>query len=328
MKILIKTHPSTNSVIKSGKYGNHISGYHIFNHLRTWRKQGHTVNFIGLQNFVDASETYDVLFFRGFNSIRFEPEFGIQLLQNFKGKKILYLEGGDTDTDIGKYFDVVFTPETDATYNWWKKKYPNKDIRRIAWTCTELDIIDKDLNNPYPDDKFRCIYTGIYNDRMLGMFNEIAKDFNVVLGGIYYDGKVCRGLGELEVDKLQPNIQIINNRINPVCNRGLFEFGEQYPYHLYADVGLNLYAYNFEGALSSKLIDYLVCGLFVVTEETCPNRHRLEEINGGISVKWDDIKGLKEVLGTIKSRNVVKESIKQKARAIFSPDVVCEEILK
>ena len=324
MKILIKSHLSTETVIQTGKFGNHISSYHVFNHLQAWEKLGYEVHFTTVAH---DWENYDVLFFRGYNSFRPDLKNSIKMLKEFKGKKILYLEGLDNETNIGQYFDVIFIPELDSHYNKWKEKYPNKDIRKITWTSTDFELIDKG-KNPYPDNKFRCIYTGIYNDRMLKTFNELAKmDENIVLGGIYYDGKVCRGLGENEVKELSSNIQIINNNTNPVCNRGLFEFGEQYPYLRYADVALNLYAYDFEGSLSSKLIDYLCCGLPVVCEDTCPNRYRVGDWDG-IIIKWNNFNELFNAIHAIKFQKLNKQEIMNKAREIHNPITICKEILK
>jgi len=311
--------------MKTGKCGNHISGYHVFNHLQAWEKLGHEVHFtVGDYNY----NNWDVLFFRGYNSFRPDINDSIKMLQEFKGKKILYLEGLDEETNIGEYFDVIFIPELNSTYNKWKEKYTTKDIRKIAWTSTEFEIIDTG-KNPYPDKKFRSIYTGIYNDRMLTMLNRLALECEyIVLGGIYYDGKVCRGLGENEVKSLSPNMQIINNNINPVCNRGLFEFGEHYPYLRYADLAINLYAYNFEGSLSSKLIDYLTCGLPVVCEHTCPNRHRIDQYDAGIVVDWDNFDQLYRAIEKVKRLNYSKEGIQYAARQVHNPITICEEILK
>ena len=124
ISILIKSHPSTQPIINIGKFPTHVSGYWNFLHKKIWESFGHTVTFIGEDGCISDWKKYDILFFRGYNSFRYQPDFAINLLKGFRGKKILYLEGFE-ENDIGQHFDTVFIPELDVHYDMWKKKYPN-----------------------------------------------------------------------------------------------------------------------------------------------------------------------------------------------------------
>ncbi len=320
MKILIKCLNSTYHLLKIKKYPNHIGGYHVFNHFRTWKKLGHQVEFIGEKLTPNDWQNYDVLFFRGFNSFRNEAEFAIKILKEFKGKKILYLEGGD-EGDIGQYFDTVFIPELPIILEKWKTKYPNKDIRPIAWTSPEFELMDTG-DNPYPDKKFRIIFTGIFNNRYLNNFRDLAKlGENIVLGGIYYDGKICRRFTKEEMKSLPPNIQVIGSG-------GIFTFGTHFPYLRYADLAICFYPYKKPGALSSKLVEYLCCGIPVVGEDTVPNKNRILQYKAGLICKWNNFDSLYQTIYSAKCQSWDRQLIQDKARYFHNPDKICEEILK
>jgi len=322
MKILIKTHEGTFKVIKNGMFENHISSYHNFNHNSNWQKQGHQVAFIKEDsNWRDEIDQYDVLFFRGYNSFRYQPEFAVELLKAFKGRKILYLEGTD-ENDIGQYFDTIFVPEIEMHYKQWVVKYlgQNKDIRMIPWTSPEFDLLDYG-ENPYHTSEFKVIYTGIFNERMLNIFKAVAEEgYLTYIGGSYYDGKILRELTDYEfVD--------FPRKLNLISRQHRFIFGQHFPFLRYADVALNLYAYDFEGALSSKLTEYLCCGLPVICEKTCPNRFRVSDFRAGAVVEWNNIKAILYAIEMIKESGISKEYIKQIAREHHDPYLICQKIL-
>lgn len=319
MKILIKCLPNTYNILKTKKYGNHTGGYHVFNHYNTWKSQGHQVDFVGEEKFKIGWRDYDVLFFRGYNSFRLEEKSAKDLLTQFQGRKILYLEGG-YEKNIGDFFDTIFIPEVQWHLDKWKVKYPDKDIRPIAWTCPELKLMDEG-DNPYTTSEFKIIYTGIFNTRMLNIFKMLArKNYSIYLGGMYYDDKILRRFTKEEVKSLSINLHLIHKNT-------IFPFGYQFPFLRHADLALNLYAYNFEGALSSKLTEYLCSGLPVICEDTCPNRNRVIEYEAGMIVKWDDFDSLWMAIETIKQKKIDKQRIMDKARSFHNPEKICKEIL-
>ncbi len=320
MRILIKCHSGTYALMDKGGKGNHIGSYHNFLHYNVWKKQGHQVEFIGEELIPDNWQDYDILFFRGYNSFRQEYDFSVKILKEFKGKKILYIEGGD-EKNIGQLFDTVFVPELSVNVEKWKVKYPKKDVRPIAWTSPEFDLIDKG-DNPYPDKKFRIIYTGIFTNRFLDNLKELAKRGEyIALGGIYYDGKICRHFTVEEMKGLHPNIQIIGKQ------NGIFTFGEQFPYLRYADLAICFYAYPKPGGLSSKLTEYLVCGLPVVCEHSTPNSERVIQYDAGLIVDWNNLEMLYNAIQHIKATKYDKQQIQNKARYFHNPEKICKEIL-
>lgn len=324
MKVLIKTNSYTHNLEAKG-IGNHIGTYWNFLHYDCFKQLGHEVTFYEktekLPQITNNCEGYDILLCRGYLSLRYENEFLVKTLKTFKGRKILYLEGGD-EGDIGQYFDTIFIPELKSIEDKWRKKYPNKDIRPISWTSVDFNFMDKDIVNPYPDNKFRTIYTGIFTQRFLDNLIKLANmGESIVLGGIYYDGKICRGFTKEEKEKLPSNLQLFSNN-------GIFLFGGHFPYLKYADLAICFYAYSFEGGLSSKLIEYLNCGLPVICEDTVPNRYRVEQYNAGSIIKWDDFNSLYEGIQKEKKLKRDKNDIKNKARNIHNPTKISEEILK
>lgn len=332
MKILIKTHSATYLKDMRG-LGNHISGYWNFLQYDCFKQLGHEVMFYGqraIPDFVtDKHEGYDVLLCRGYNSLRSgETDFITRGLKTFKGKKILYLEGTD-ENNLGQYFDVVIVPETPVIAQEWRVKYPNKNIKMLPWTSLMFDFIDKDTNNPYPNDgKYRSIFTGILIKRFLDGFIELAKrGENIVLGGLYYDGKTCRGFTGEEMKALPPTIQIINPH-----RGGIFTLGEHFPYLKHADLGLSPREHSGEwadrGSLSAKLIEYLCCGLPVVCEDATSNRQRVTEYNAGTIVPWKNVNAMYEAIQKEKALRRNKQEIQTKARAVHDPLKISKEMLE
>ena len=111
MKILIKAQYGT-YVYLDNKEMTHVSFYWNFLHRNIWSKQGYDVKFIGREakgnDIISSHEGYDLLFFRGINSYKAEEKYVLNLLTEFKGIKILYLEACKT-LPFMKHFDrIVF----------------------------------------------------------------------------------------------------------------------------------------------------------------------------------------------------------------------------
>lgn len=328
MKILIQAQPLTYSTLKQKSFPFHISAYHNFLHYNVWKKQGYEVNFYGEKTFEDKVITsykgYDTLFFRGYNSFKPSLEFVKKTLSKFNGRKILYLEGADK-YGVGEYFDTVFIPEVETHYNWWKEKFPKKDVRRIPWTCPEFALLDKDESNPYKNNHFKLLYFGNIKQRYLKIIKKLAeKGEHIILGGMLSNPPaMCRGFMKNEIKNLHPNITLINK-----ARGGLFTFGTQFSYLKFADLGLCFYPRKKEGSLISKMTEYLCCGLSVIGENSIPNRNRIIECNGGQIVEWDNFNELYDAIQKEKEVKRNKKEIMKKARGIYNPYKICEEILK
>lgn len=330
MRILIMAQPMTYSSLHSWGIGNHISSYHNFLHYDIWKEQGHDVKFYGQkikipslekygQFFTENYNGYDMIFFRGYNSF-IPKEFAVETLKNFKGKKILYLEGGDK-YNIGQYFDIIFIPEIPEIYKKWKEKFPNKDIRYIAWTCPRFSLLDKNEHNPYKDDKFRIIYMGTLFDRYVNILKKLAeKGENIVIGGMYHGGKFFRDFTTEELNSFPENIEIIN--------KGIFVFGSNFNYLKHADLGINFYPQLKPGCLSSKITEYLCCGLPIITECSASNAYRVNQCKAGSLVKWNNFNEIYEAV--IKEKEIKRDKLKIKteARQIHNPENICKKITK
>jgi hypothetical protein len=324
MKILIKAHGATYALLDNMCNCNHVGGYWNFLHYNCFKQLGYEVAFYGstevLPKIVNNHVGFDILFCRGYNGIRYEHDFLVEGLKTFRGKKILYLEGGD-ENDIGQYFDVVLVPELGKDVDKWKARYPQKDIRLATWPAAEVSFMDANVDSPYPDDKFRIIYTGIFTQRFLDDMIKLANlGEYIVLGGIYYDGKQCRGFTKEERTNLPTNIQVISDN-------GIFNYGVHFPYLRHADLALGFYAYSFEGSLSSKLIEYLNFGLPVVCEDTVPNRNRVKQYDAGTIVKWGNFEDLYAGIQKEKEMRRNKGDIMTKARAVHDPMAISRGIL-
>lgn len=217
-------------------------------------------------------------------------------------------------------FDLIIVPELVHQYIKYKELFPEQNIQLMPWTCPEFELLDKNLENPYTSDEPRIIYIGIYNDRYLNSMRYLAdKGLNIYLGGLYYDGTICRGIKKEEIN---------NKNIHLITNNSIIKFGTCYNYLRYADLALGYYSANFEGGLSSKIVEYLSMGLPIVAEHTIPNRYRILQCNAGSIVPYMNREKLYETIIQELEKNRDKEIIRSRARAIFNPYTICKNILK
>ena len=178
--------------------------------------------------------------------------------------------------------------------------------------------MDKNTINPYTTTE-NIVFTGIYNNSYIDTLRYLAnKGLNVYLGGIYYDGKICRGISTEEINC--ENIHLIT--VN-----GLFNFGTIYNYIRYADVALGLYPADFEGGLSSKITEYLALGCPVISENTLPNSYRIIQCNGGCITDYNNPEKLYTNIKFELNKNRDRKNIMDRARLIFNPETICKNIL-
>ena len=323
MKILIKSQPTTYHSMNKEHLMNHVSGYWNFLHRRIWEKQGHDVKFIGskeqLPDIITNYNDADFLFFRGLNSFKENEEFSQKLLKEFKGTKILYLEAG-RDWPWLNEFDCIITPEIISHYNIYKERFPNVSIELMPWTCPEFELLDKNLENPYIETHSKIIFTGIYNNRYLDSMKYLAsKGLHIYLGGIYFDETICRASSKEEINC---------SNIHLITEDGIFKFGTKYNYIRHADLAIGYYSANFEGGLSSKIVEYLSLGCSVIAENTIPNRYRVIQCNAGSIVNYDNKEELYHHIIKELNNKRDKNEIMKRARNIFNPETICENILK
>lgn len=324
MKILIKANNSTYNYL-TGVLPTHVSGTWCFQIRQTLRDLGHIVDFIGTQEHSEIKkdfENYDVLFFHQLPSFNSDIEYSKSLLQNFKGIKIYYSPNfcGEYE-DIFCLFDYIFVAGTDLNYMKWKNKYKKQAIMLTNWQSSRFDIIDDNEYNPYNNSEFKLIYCGILIDKFIETCKKLAEDNLVYIGGMYYSHKekACRDFTDEEIKTFPSNLKLINNKNS-------FTFGQQFNYLKHANVGLvfqESYCFN---SLRHKLVEYLVCGLPCLVEESTSNGHWVDNFDAGYIFEFDNYESLKHKLDKIRNRYYDRELIKQMARERFSQHRIYKEI--
>ena len=317
----------------SGKYTDnnlcHCAYYYPFLFKEVFRQLGQESLFIGQEVFEDKIITEakedDILFFWGLESFVFDREYSLKLLKEHKGKKVLYITC-QSDEELIKYFDYIFATEWEGYKEYYQTKYPDKKVFVVPFASPLFSFIDEVQMNPYQDDSYKIIYTGIITQRSLGILNKLADLENLYVGGIYAppSGSGCRKFTHKEVRTL------LNPKIKLIIPNGNFFYGYHFPYLKFADLGLNFFPNpNADSKpLSSKIIDYLVCGLPVVSEEGNVGNFRLDILKAGTNCKWDDFNDLQIAIMATKFCKLNKQKIKQEAREIFNPLTVGQTILK
>ena len=80
--------------------------------------------------------------------------------------------------------------------------------------------------------------------------------------------------------------------------------------------------------MSSKVVDYLVCGTPVVSEIPAPNNFRIKELNAGSLCEWNNFNSLYKKIQEEKKIKRDKTKIRVDSRNIFNPMKACEYIIK
>ena len=329
MKILIKTFYGTYEALQNKHFESHCSTYYTYLFREIFRRLGHECNFLGAtevpNEIITNYKDYDVLFFWGLESFLFDLNYSTSVLQNCTGKKILYITT-QTKYDIFKYFDYIFPTEIQEYVSFYQTKYPQSKVQLIPFASPMFDLIDKETDNPYNDLNKKVIYTGIVTGRYINVLNYLVEHgINLYVGGIYAtpDAKGCRAFTEQELKELfNPNIKWLSKN-------GNFEYGSHFKYLKHADVGLNFYPSIGLASkpINSKIIDYLVCGLPIVSEDESPNSYRLHQLNAGFTAKWFDLPQILDTVHKALNTDWNKEQIQIDARKIFNPLTIGQQIL-
>lgn len=339
MRILIKASIETKMVIKRKGYYHHSACYYPFSFYRTFKELGHEVKFYGdtaLKNVINNVEYeiitdytgYDMMFWRGLESFVFDKKFASLTASNFKGIKCISL-GTKSHYSILNNFDYMMPTEDERFVKFYKNNFPSLKVVKIPLASPCFDFVDKDNSNPYKDDKFKIIYTGIIHGRYLDYLNKMAsKGEQVYLGGTYYPlkerqaGTGVRPFTELEIKTLlHPNVTLITHN-------GRFNYGYQFRYLKHANVGIVFYPASAPQSLSCKITDYLVCGLPVIAEDTIPNAKRITQLKAGQIVKWSDFNSMYDAIKREQDLKRDRNKIQIEARKIFNIKDNCKLILE
>lgn len=337
MKILIKASIETKNVIKRKGYYWHSANYYPFSFYKTFKELGHNVKFYGdtaLKTVIDNVEYeiitdytgYDMMFWRGLESFVFDKPFAIKTAKEFPGIKCISL-GTKSKHPILKYFNYIMPTEEDYFVEFYQKEMPTIKTIKIPLASPCFDFVDKEDINPYNNNDFKIIFTGIIHSRYLNYIIKLAeKGEKIYLGGTYYPDKEriaktgVRPFKPEEIKELHPNIKLISPN-------GRFNYGYQFKYLKYANVGLAFYPANFSFALSCKITDYLVCGLPTIAEHTIPNATRITQLNAGQIVKWSNFDSMYKAVLKEKEIQRNRKKIIEDARKLFNIRDNCKLIL-
>jgi glycosyltransferase involved in cell wall biosynthesis len=330
MKILIKSFYGTYEYFQNNRLESHCSTYYTLLFRDIFRKLGHKCDLFGkatvLNEIVKDYSDYDMILFWGLESFLFDLEFSKTVLQNFKGKKCLYITAQSSHPLIS-LFDYIFPCEINQYKQFYESHYPSAKVCLVNFASPLYDFVDADTTNPFTDNTFKTIYTGIITGRSKQILNQLVeKGINLYVGGIYAppDGSSCRHVSKEEMkNEFHP-------KIHWLTNTGNFSYGLHFKYLKYADVGLNFYPSPHVTSIpiNSKIIDYLVCGLPIVSENVSPNNFRITDLNAGEIVQWYNIEEIYNAIQKIKASTFNRTQIKQTARQIFDPLLVGQAIIE
>lgn len=330
MKILIKSNQNTYMHLKNeDAIFSHVAGTWNFQLKKTFTELGHKVDFIGKEAYKEVISNwhgYDLLFFHQLTSFRQDKEYSLMLLNRFNGIKVLYmpcaLDLGDAD--IINCFDFIFVAGAYINYYNSKKRFPNKTIIQTNWQSPRFDIIDKNLKTPYENDWFKIIYCGIIIDKFLKIFKRLADcGEHMYIGGTYYkaDEKIVRSFTPYEIENFPSNLHVISPT-------GSFAFGYQFPYFHHATLGLVLQESRYIGAIRHKLVEYLVCGLRTLVEESTSNASTVSKLDGGAIFNYDNFEDLYYLVQREKQtwKDKDRKKLKMMARSLFSQHKIYQDI--
>lgn len=330
MRILVKAYKDVYIVLQQNIKFSHCAFYYPFLFRDIFRRLGYTAEFFGetaiAGEVVTDIKEDDILFYWGLESIVFDREWNIELLKKFQGKKVLYVTA-QTLEETNQYFTHIIGTECDFYNAHYQKNYPHIKSSVVPFASPLYDFVDENNTNPYNDDSFKIIYTGIVTTRYLKLLNKLSEQGeNIYIGGIYHDPAIraCRTFTEAETKKMFPS----NTKfLSPMGN---FIYGNHFNYLKYADLGINFYpAKNLPSRpINSKIIDYLVCGLPIVSEGVSPNSYRIKNLNAGLLCEWNSEKDLYEKIQEAKTMKFDRANILTKAREIFNPLKIGEQIIK
>lgn len=329
MNILVKAYQDVYVKLNGWHQFCHCSYYYPFLFMEIFRREGSSGQFVGQvaskQEVITNPHPTDVLFFWGLESFIFDKEYSETLLKNHTGKKVLYITC-QTNEDMVQYFDIIFATEWEGYADYYKKKYPDKLVYIVPFASPLFSFVDEIDKNPYADQDYKLIYTGIITSRYLEILNKLGDLYTVYVGGIYSPpkGGGCRHFTINEIKTIiNPKLKLITPEVN-------FQYGYHFHYLKYADLGLNFFPspHTLSKPVNSKLIDYLVCGLPMVSENANVGNFRLNQFQAGFQCKWNNFDDLVNTIEIAKKEKFDKLEIQKKAREVFNPITVGKQIIK
>lgn len=96
----------------------------------------------------------------------------------------------------------------------------------------------------------------------------------------------------------------------------------------HSEVGINLYTAPVGNAVSSKIVDYLICGLKVVSEAPAPNNHWLCLSKGSEVCEWNNPEKMSEAIHRAIKAPIEKERTAELAQKVFDTKSSCQRILE
>lgn len=321
MKVLICTSSRTEHI------GSHCADHYPLLFKKIFEALGHSAEFAGPNIAGDPFRAriseFDVAFFWGLESYVFYPEYAESLLNEFKGKKVLYITVARNEA-LFKKFDIIVGADVPSYKSFYTRHCPRARVELLPFASPMFDWVDLDKTDPYCGAEHpRLVYTGLMTQRQLSCFYALAQAGYVLhVGGKFLPEEgTSRPFTLAEVKGLHPNIRLI-------APYGRFPYGAHWPWLRYADLALNVYPSRVGNAVSSKLVDYLVCGLPVVSEESAPNNFYLRAYNAGLTCRWNDPADMVAKVKQALSMKWDRESIRAKARKAFDPLSVGKAIMK
>jgi len=329
MKILIKSSLETYMVLNKKDYLWHSCCYYPFLFYECFRSLGHDVKFYGdisIEGLITNELTeYDLIFWCEIPSFGWKKEESLKVLSTFKGKNAFYIPTCYDLEEGKKYFDYIFVAECKEYKDYYIKEIPNAVVEIIPWISPSFEFIDRVQTNPYKDNGFKVIYTGIIKSRYLRILNYLAEmGENIYLGGTYFKKgeTLVRAFTKEEIEG------VVHPKIKLITSDATFTYGYHFNWLKYADVGINFYPAYEAGAVSSKITDYLVSGLPVISEYPAPNNFRLLDLNAGQITEWNSPQKLYDTIQKEKQIKRNRDNILKKARDLFNPLEVCKKIIK
>lgn len=325
MKILIKANCEVYQSLNQGHYKWHCSCYYPFLFRELFRRLGHQCNFIWHtqhKQILTTAKEYDILIYWGLESFCYDRDYATSLLKDFKGKKVLYITTESKDEIINN-FDYIIGTDVEEYKLFYQKYFPNIKYKTLAFASPLFDFVDEDQSNPYNNDYPRVVYIGLIKSRYLNILNNIATHgIPIALGGTYFSKteQWTRAFTEYEVKNLlHPNITLFSKD-------GTYSYGEHWKFLKYATIGLNFS--DGSKAVNSKLVDYLVCGLPVVSENNSINAFYLNELNAGYLVNHNNFSDILFTVDKALGQKWDKNNIQFKARDKFAPIKIGQQILE
>ena len=145
--------------------------------------------------------------------------------------------------------------------NWVEKFGTTPEIMFMEWACIGGTVLGH--NNPYLSSK-NILFTGTLTGRDYDIFSYIVdnSDFNVCVFGLFLKEKIS---DEIKQKFLKcPKINLMPSK----------KYGNFWEFYEHADLALN-FSYPNQTQLNSKIYDYALYGIPIVSERDNPSKQLL-----------------------------------------------------